>query len=114
MHALKDITGKLRLFTAVTLPNDLKKDLKHLAHHEIRGVRWTRIEKLHITLHFLGDTKATLIPKLRDGLSQVKAECFKLTLNDFGFFPGYAKPRVFWLGFNECSALHHLHDQLQD
>ena len=114
MQALKDITGKLRLFVAVTLPNDLKKDLKRLAHHEIRGVRWTRMEKLHITLHFLGDTKASKLPRLIEELSQIRVECFNLKLNDCGFFPGYERPKVFWMGLEDSVELHQLHAQVKD
>lgn len=113
-QTLDTISDKLRLFIAVDLPQDLKMDLKRLTRHEVRGVRWSRMRQLHITLHFLGDTKASLIPKLMEELSQIKIECFKLTLNDCGFFPGYEHPRVFWLGLDESPVLNQLHEHVED
>ncbi|OVE78401.1 2'-5' RNA ligase, partial [bacterium F16] len=102
------------LFIALALPDPLKKDLKHMTDHGIRGVRWSKLNQLHITLHFLGDTKASLIPKLMEELSQIKVECFQLTLNDCGFFPGYEVPKVFWLGLEDSTPLKQLHEQVQE
>lgn len=43
-----------RLFVAVWPPDDLVQELTAMRRPEVDGLRWTKAERLHITLRFLG------------------------------------------------------------
>ncbi len=78
---------------------------------EIRGRR-VAAGKLHITLHFLGDTP----PLTRDQLSRfagaLTARSFSLTLDRCGWWRG---PQILWLAPRRCpEALQGLVDRLAD
>ena len=55
-----------RLFVAVWPPDDLVRELAAMPRPEVDGLRWTRPERLHITLRFLGQCdEAEAIEALR-------------------------------------------------
>ncbi len=93
----------IRSFVAIELPEKLKEQIdayqKNLKHFT-RFVRWVNPQSLHITLKFLGNQETELINRVQENLQQVKGafEPFKITVNQFGAFPGKRNPRVFWLG----------------
>lgn len=73
-----------------------------------RGVRWSRAEKLHITLCFLGDTKASQIPSLSGALHEVcrQHQAFRISAKGLGVFPGIRSPKVLWISIlSQCEAL---------
>src|SRR5688572_3274814 len=96
MHTPESI---YRLFIALPLPervlkscqrlqSSLKPDFLRLEGTSDR-VRWSRPENLHLTLHFLGETPARLIPELLLLLEKVAAETpvLELSLNRLDAFP---------------------------
>ncbi len=48
-----------RLFVAVWPPDDLVRELAAMPRPDVDGLRWTRPERLHITLRFLGQCDET-------------------------------------------------------
>ena len=64
-------------------------------------VRWERLEKLHITLKFLGATDVNILPRLEDRIAAVadKYPSFTLQLAGAGVFPSKSQPRSLWIGF---------------
>lgn len=48
-----------RLFVAVWPPDDLVRELAAMRRPEVDGLRWTKPERLHITLRFLGQCDET-------------------------------------------------------
>lgn len=95
----------LRLFVAVTLPEDVRNRLAR-AQEALRtaqaDVTWVKPENIHLTLKFLGETDRKLLsriqPALRDVSGQVRG--FSLRLAGLGTFGGRA-PRVIWAGIPE-------------
>ena len=76
----------------------------------IPGVRWHPLEKLHLTLAFLGDrVSAEVQGKLRETLEGVRGTPFFLPLAGTGWFGG-ERPRALWVGAGdggaELGALH--------
>lgn len=75
-------------------------------------VRWVDPRTLHLTLKFLGEVEALLIPDLCKAVSAAVAavEGFDMELAGVGAFPNTAKPRTIWLGARqgqeEMIALH--------
>ncbi|MBF0282882.1 MAG: RNA 2',3'-cyclic phosphodiesterase [Magnetococcales bacterium] len=64
------------------------------------GWNWSAAAKLHLTLRFIGETGASLLPEFRRILEEVAAAHppLTLTLGGWGAFPHFARPRVLWLG----------------
>lgn len=98
----------IRAFVAVQLPIEVKAALndvsRALEDRVARGaVRWVRPEQMHLTLRFLGDTDATLLPAVQSALDAVAAgrESFTMRLEGIGCFPNARRPRVIWVGLSE-------------
>jgi RNA 2',3'-cyclic 3'-phosphodiesterase len=81
--------------------NILKEDLKS------ESVRWVDINKMHITLAFLGDTSEETIREvsvmLRDACSGFGK--FSFTLTGLGVFRNLNDPRVIWAGIENSGKL---------
>lgn len=93
-----------RTFVALNLPHSLHAGIEQIQRHlrylpGASAIRWTPVNKLHLTLEFLGDVDVTQIDKLTAALAQVcKSEIAKLHIDGAGCFPSIRKPSVVWLG----------------
>ena len=93
----------LRLFIAIEIPAEIKSQISSLI-QDLKAsnadVRWEQVEKLHITLKFLGDTEEELLPKIVLLLDEVAAKSsrFSLTYSGLGCFPNKREPRIIWVG----------------
>lgn len=69
-------------------------------------VRWLAPATYHITLRYLGWTRADAVEALRDRLRGIAAERkpFELTTRRLGAFPRSAAARVVWSGVEEASG----------
>ena len=78
-------------------------------------VRWESPEKFHITLKFLGDTDASLIPEITDQLRKSIGSfpAFDLTYVKLGGFPNVDRPRVVWIGTSESQQMLRLQSQVE-
>lgn len=65
-----------------------------------RGVRWVRLEGLHLTLRFLGPTPEDRVPSLVSaiGAAAATATPFRIRIAGSGSFPPTGRPRTLWLG----------------
>lgn len=91
----------MRLFFAVQLPGAVKEALRpsletaRAAAGE--SVSFGRVEQLHFTLAFLGETE-----KLEDAAAAAEAvralPQFELAIGSRGAFPNMSRPRVLWIG----------------
>jgi 2'-5' RNA ligase len=98
--------GVHRLFVAMQVPDDTRRAVETLlapvrALSFDRPPRWVRADTLHVTLRFLGDTPAELVPDValavRDAVED--AAPFDVRLAGAGSFPRHgAKVRTLWLG----------------
>ena len=93
----------LRTFVAAELPESLREKIEALQKYLKRfnlGARWIKPEGLHLTLKFLGDTKASQLPGLETSLREAVAGTGALALDaaGLGVFPDSKKPRVLWVG----------------
>jgi len=100
----------LRTFLAIDLPSSLhsaigqkQKDLKR----ELPGIAWVKLENLHVTLKFFGDTPEEKIPELQKVVQQTVKEIpsFVITLRGFGVFPDKRSPRTLWTGIEGEAAV---------
>ena|SRR5437588_291307 len=92
----------MRLFFALQLPESVKERLAPFLRGP-EGVAFTRVEQLHFTLAFLGETE-----KLDDAMAAAQAVTdlpqFDLAIEGRGAFPGLGRPRVLWLGVSDGKA----------
>jgi RNA 2',3'-cyclic 3'-phosphodiesterase len=110
------MSERLRLFMAITLPEELKKRIGALQ-RELRpflqGARWVRPEGLHITLKFLGAVEAARLPDIGRAAATVARahRRFDLVVDQVAGAPRLARPRVVWLS---CKAAHQVDPPTHD
>ena len=99
----------MRLFVAIPFPPDVRAHLAQaqqlLRSQGVRG-NFSRVENLHLTLAFLGET-----PRCRDAARAMAAaedRCFSMTLHGLGRFGD-----VWWMGVVPCPPLEDLAVSLQ-
>ena len=94
----------MRLFFALQLPEDVRERLRPALEAARRaapeGVGFTRVEQLHFTLAFLGETeRVEEACAAGEGVRELAG--FELAIAGSGAFPSPARPRVLWLGVTE-------------
>lgn len=87
----------MRLFIAIELPSEIKRELGKLR-TAIPGVRWVPPEQIHLTLAFLGDVDEETTGRLTAQLAVIRENTFKLSCGNIGCFPDRRRPRVIWIG----------------
>lgn len=94
-----------RLFFAVEIDAAMRAEVKRFVdaiRPALRGWRFARVDGLHLTLRFLGDTARELLPVLaseaRDAVARFAP--MRLALAPWGVFPKPERPRVLWLGWS--------------
>ena len=105
-----------RLFFAVKVPaaDRLRSVIGKLAQMG-RAVKPVSPENLHVTLKFLGETDAELLPLLEESLQKsVEAvSAFESQLTGLGAFPNARRPSVVWIGMQHAEALIEIADRLE-
>jgi RNA 2',3'-cyclic 3'-phosphodiesterase len=95
----------MRLFLGIwideTVLEGLEEPLGKLREAITRqGVRFTRPERIHLTVRFLGNVMEDALPdltaSLREGLQGAAAP--QLEVSEIGGFPGLHRPAVVWAG----------------
>ena len=77
------------------------------------GIRWARLENLHVTVEFFGEVGEERMGGLAQALGRAAAgaQGFPLRLAGVGTFGGALHPRVLWLGV-ESAGLRDLHGRV--
>ena len=96
----------MRLFIAIELPADVKRELGGLK-VDIPGVRWVPTDKIHLTLAFLGEVDGAALERLTGELARIQVTEFRLCFSGTGCFPDRRRPRVLWIGLVPHPRLHH-------
>jgi 2'-5' RNA ligase len=103
----------VRCFAAIPIPSlwrtktvELLEKLSRLDSR--RNLYWSKVDKLHITLCFLGTVEASRIPSLSGELREV-CRChraFRISAKGVGVFPEIGCPKVLWVSiWNQCDTL---------
>lgn len=95
-----------RLFIAINLPMELKKQLAVLEQelkYKYCNVKWVTEENFHLTIKFLGevpvDTFDEVIEGIKAGIEAI--ESFNISFKKLGVFPKKDKAKVIWLGVDK-------------
>ena len=65
-----------------------------------RDVRWVRLDTLHVTVRFLGQTAEERIAEIAEATAEIagRTQPFEVVISGGGAFPSPDRPRVLWLG----------------
>ena len=98
-----------RLFVAVPIGEEARAAIVAIvepiraAEPAGRGVRWVRLDGLHVTLRFLGPTSegriADLIAAVR--ATAASSQPFDVRIDGAGAFPSAGRPRTIWLAHHD-------------
>jgi 2'-5' RNA ligase len=95
-----------------------QNDLRHLLERTYGTelpIRWIKSFQFHLTILFFGNTSIARMNSIRARLAELVGEhpefpC--LTVQGFGCFPAYHRPRVLWIGFASNPSLRSWQDRL--
>jgi len=95
----------LRLFAALSIPDDIAERLLAL-NHDLPGARWRPRENLHLTLRFFDEVAEPIADEIDFELGQIAdvTAPFEVQLKGAGAFGG-ADPHALWVGAAESPAL---------
>ena len=97
-----------RAFISADLPDlpQLESVVKELRDAS-RELKLVSLERLHLTLKFLGETEEGLIPEIVSAMREASAGVPPLTVRvrGTGAFPNPARPSVIWVGVEGAEAL---------
>lgn len=106
----------MRLFIAILLDKAVKDGIcsvmEEMRAHSVRG-NFTRRENLHLTLAFLGETKARELPALRKVMESAAGGPFTMEFGGIGYFPRREGP-LYYLEVRRTPALLSLQSRLRD
>ncbi|MDQ7785325.1 MAG: RNA 2',3'-cyclic phosphodiesterase [Desulfomonilaceae bacterium] len=100
----------VRAFVAIEIPESAKSFLEEIWSDLKRvgaDVKWVRLNGIHLTLKFLGETPRDGIPVFERDLGPVFGACrpFEIRISRMGAFPNLMRPRVIWAGLEDPSGL---------
>ena len=98
-----DDAGRWRVFLAIEVPDAVRDALSGPldALEPLRElVRINAVDRIHLTLHFLGHLPRSDVERLQPALAPVVArhQRFRITAEGVGAFPDIRRPRVLWAG----------------
>ena len=113
---LRSILLAMRLFIAIDLPQEVKRELWYLAlslEHQAQRARVIPPENYHLTLLFIGETKR--VNEVRDTLHRLRlpGEPVEVALEGIGSFK-HQRDRTWWVGVKVTEVLEDLYRQLID
>ena len=106
VRVLLDPEYVMRLFIAIDISSEVRIKLQQLQ-QELKevfsGARWVRIDNIHLTLRFLGDTSKGKLSELENTLRSACVSHGEIQLEHrgLGSFPSAEYPRVLWVGLRE-------------
>ncbi len=93
-----------RLFIALLIPDEIKKiifEMRDKAFPESNKFKWELVDKIHVTLKFIGETKENFVQNIADSLKFLNEfSSLDCTFNGFGFFYMKKEARILWAGLN--------------
>lgn len=90
-----------RLFIGIPVSEDIKEKIRPLISKlkETKAdLKFVSLENLHFTLKFLGDVDESRIEEIKEKLSSIDVEKFKILIKKVGVFPALERIKVIWVG----------------
>ncbi len=102
----------IRLFTAIELPDDIRRRLAAMA-GGVPSARWVAEENLHLTLRFIGEVPEQRLDDITTALASVSGAPFSITLSGVGHFESRRRVRILWAGVAPNAELAALYDRVE-
>ena len=104
------MTDNIRCFIAIELSQENQENLSQIIKELKKSgadVKWVKPENIHLTLKFLGETKASLVEDIKKILQETaeQFEKFEFQLNELGVFPKITSPRAIWVNAFEPAEI---------
>jgi len=108
---------KIRLFTGVELPPEIRLKIAGLARtlsRSVEGVRWVPEENLHVTLKFLGWCEIGVVDDVVRLMQRSTVDLpAEIEVGGLGGFPSHRSARVVWVGVEDIDGrLSRVYDSL--
>ena len=110
----------IRAFIAISLPQKVRVQLGLIINsisveNPMEFIRWIAVDKIHLTLMFLGDVPYSRIELLKENLDLELASRsqFNIRLDGLGAFPSLTRPKVIWIGVKYPSDLPEIRNVIQ-
>lgn len=109
----------MRLFMAIDLTPAVRDELNSAITRMRRDCpegKWVKTANLHLTLKFLGDVEADLVPEITKAVAGVcmKWTPFNCCLTHLGTFPPRGKPRILYVATDQEKRLTALAGQIEE
>ena len=109
----------MRLFAAALLPEEVRMRLGEYikaVRPLCEGVKWEHIDKLHVTLKFLGNVENGKAPEIGTIIGSLSGlyTPFETAISGAGGFPDLRNPRVLYVGLSENPGLSSLQIAIED
>ena len=101
----------IRLFIGLELPEKVKEQLMALDRN-LSGALWKSVDKLHLTLSFVGNVEEPVAEELVRELRFIRFPAFHLSLKEIGYFETGDVPHHLWAGVAEDKALRELQEKV--
>ena len=106
----------IRLFVALKIPLHIREEIVKLYQGFLQGTasyKWEPIDKIHLTLKFIGDVSEDSVDTIINKISFVESyNKFNCSLSDFGFFYRSGKPSIFFIRMQMDEMINELVDKL--
>ncbi len=110
----------IRTFVAFKLPANIISAIRQVQDEIIPyrfKAKWINPARIHLTLKFLGDTRADAIAKIGEAIQRSAKACspIELCAKGLGVFPAISRARVVWVGIKgETDLLRKLQESVQN
>jgi RNA 2',3'-cyclic 3'-phosphodiesterase len=111
------VTLPFRAFISADLPviptiEALARELRETG----QDLKVVSVDRLHLTLKFLGDTEEGLVPEIVAAMHEASAgiPAFTIRVRGTGGFPSLARPRVLWVGLEGGEPLSRMAKSLDE
>ena len=105
----------MRIFVAADLSREIKDYLFDLQKEfKEAKITWVSKKNLHLTLKFIGDIKEDKLDQIKEELSKIKFNKFKVNLGKLGFFPNQKNPNVIWVSLEPEEAIIELQQKVDE
>ena len=101
-----------RLFVALDLPGNVKRDLERLC-AGVPGASWLSPAQFHLTLRFIGEVDGAMFADVAASLAGVDGEGFALSLAGLGHFGRGRKIHTLWVGVRAEPGLFALRERIE-
>ena len=98
--------NRIRAFVAIPIEEFIGNEIAKLIgkfRQPGDSIRWVAKENLHLTLAFLGEIDAIMVPKITEAIEGAIAEipAFDMHVEGLGAFPNLNRPSILWVGITD-------------